>query len=219
MPLGMLGKYDRIDVLGSGVSGIVYLAKDTLLNKQVALKEVEAHAGDAKRILEEARLMDRLSHPNIVQVYGADRIDNSVVIAMEFVRGENLQQLLRAEGPLPIARGLDIAIQTLDALSVAHGLQIVHRDIKPANILIRRDGVVKLGDFGLAEILVTNAYAEGAGTYAYMAPEDFSGDNHRSDHQSDLWAMGITLYEMLTLERPFRVPNPRDPFEIGRAHV
>ena len=215
MPLGMLGKYERIDVLGSGVSGIVYLAKDTLLNKQVALKEVDAHATDARRILEEARLMDRLQHPNIVQVYGADMIDKSIVIAMEFVRGENLQQLLRAEGPLPLSRALDIAIQTLDALAFAHSVQIIHRDIKPANILIRRDGVVKLGDFGLAEILATNAYAGGAGTYAYMAPEDFSGDN-RSDHLSDIWATGITLYEMLTLERPFRVPNPRDPFAWKR---
>src|SRR5262245_3556145 len=98
MSLGMLGKYERLDVLGHGVSGIVYLAKDTLLNKQVALKEVDVQAGDLRRFLEEARVMDRLRHPNIVRVNGVDRIDGKIVIDMEYVRGQNLQELLRAEG-------------------------------------------------------------------------------------------------------------------------
>ncbi len=216
MPLGMLGKYERLDVLGHGVSGIVYLARDTLLNKQVALKEVDVQAGDLRRFLEEARVMDRLRHPNIVRVNGVDRIEGKIVIDMEYVRGANLQEILRAEGPLPLDRALDIAIQVLDALDYAHTMQTVHRDIKPANILIARDGMVKLVDFGLAEILATNAYAGGAGTYAYMAPEDFAAED-RSDRQSDLWAVGITLYEMLTCERPFAVTQVRDPFAWKRA--
>ena len=173
MSLGMLGKYERISVLGRGVSGIVYLAKDTLLNRQVALKEVDVQAGDLRRFLEEARVMDRLRHPNIVRVNGIDRIEDKGVIDMEYVRGRNLQETLRAEGPLSIPRSLDIGIQILDALEYAHSMQTVHRDIKPANILLGKDGVVKLADFGLAEILATNAYSCGAGTYAYMAPEDF----------------------------------------------
>src|SRR5579863_6547189 len=111
MPLGMLGKYERLDILGRGVSGIVYLAKDTLLNKQVALKEVDVQAGDLRRFLEEARVMDRLRHPNIVRVNGVDRIDDKVVIDMEYVRGRNLQETLRAEGPLSLSRSLNIAIQ------------------------------------------------------------------------------------------------------------
>lgn len=216
MPLGMLGKYERLDVLGHGVSGIVYLAKDTLLNKQVALKEVDVQAGDVRRFLEEARVMDRLRHPNIVRVNGVDRIDGKIVIDMEYVRGQNLQELLRREGRLPVDRALDIAVQTLDALDYAHQMQTVHRDIKPANILIDREGRVKLVDFGLAEILATNAYAGGAGTYAYMAPEDFAEED-RSDSQSDVWAVGVTLFEMLTAHRPFQVTKVKDPFSWKRA--
>lgn len=216
MPLGMLGKYERLDVLGHGVSGIVYLAKDTLLNKQVALKVVDLQAGDMRRFLEEARVMDRLRHPNIVRVLSVDRIDGETVIAMEYVRGQNLQDLLRAEGTLPIDRACSIAAQVLDALDFAHRMQTVHRDIKPANILIGRDGEVKLADFGLAEILATNAYAGGAGTYAYMAPEDFAEED-RSDHQSDIWAVGVTLFEMLTGHRPFNVLKVKDPFAWKRV--
>src|SRR5579871_3318236 len=138
MALGMLGKYERLDVLGRGVSGIVYLAKDTLLNKQVALKEVDVQAGDLRRFLEEARVMDRLRHPNIVRVNGVDRIDDKVVIDMEYVRGQNLQEMLRTEGALAQDRALDITSQVLDALQYAHTMQTVHRDIKPANILLTR---------------------------------------------------------------------------------
>ncbi len=216
MSLGMLGKYERLDVLGHGVSGIVYLAKDTLLNKQVALKEVDVQAGDMRRFLEEARVMDRLRHPNIVRVNGVDRIEGKIVIDMEYVRGQNLQELLRAEGCLPLDRALDIAAQILDALDYAHRMQTVHRDIKPANVLLSRDGTVKLVDFGLAEILATNAYAGGAGTYAYMAPEDFAEED-RSDNQSDIWAVGVTLYEMLTQQRPFQVVRVKDPFAWKRV--
>ncbi|CEK12534.1 serine/threonine protein kinase [Chthonomonas calidirosea] len=216
MPLGMLGKYERLDILGHGASGIVYLARDTLLNRQVALKEIDAEAGDVRRFLEEARLLDRLHHPNIVRVHSIDRIEGHLVIDMEYVRGKNLAQILREEGSLPLGQALDIAIQVLDALDYAHSLQTVHRDIKPANILVGRDGVVKLVDFGLAEILATNAYAGGAGTYAYMAPEDFSSED-RSDHRSDLWAVGVTLYEMLAGERPFKVRQTRDPFAWKRV--
>ncbi len=216
MSLGMLGKYERISVLGRGVSGIVYLAKDTFLNRQVALKEVDVQAGDLRRFLEEARVMDRLRHPNIVRVNGIDRIEDKVVIDMEYVRGRNLQETLRAEGPLSIPRALEIGVQILDALDYAHSMQTVHRDIKPANILLGKDGIVKLADFGLAEILATNAYACGAGTYAYMAPEDFEEENH-SDCQSDIWAVSVTIFEMMTGERPFEVSDPKSPFAWKRA--
>ncbi len=216
MPLGKLGKYERVDVLGHGVSGIVYLAWDTLLKKQVALKEIDLQAADMSRFLEEARVMDRLNHPNIVHVNGVDKIDGHIVIDMEYVRGPNLQQLLRTEPVLALDRALKIAIQTLDGLDYAHKMRTVHRDIKPANILIGRGEEVKLVDFGLAEILATNSYAGGAGTYAYMAPEDFM-EEHHSDHQSDIWAVGVTLYEMLTGARPFNVAKSKDPFAWRRA--
>src|SRR2546426_11277081 len=98
MPLSKIGKYERVDVLGHGASGIVYLAWDTLLKKQVALKEIDLQAGDVRRFLEEARVMDRLQHPNIVHVNGVDLIDGRVVIDMELVKGCNLQEILRREG-------------------------------------------------------------------------------------------------------------------------
>ncbi len=216
MPLGMLGKYEKLDVLGHGASGIVYLAKDTLLNRQVAIKVVNVQAGDVQHFLEEARVLDRLRHPNIVRVHNVDRIDSNIVLDMEYVRGKNVQEMLREQGALPEEYALEIAAQTLDALQYAHEMQTVHRDIKPANILISRQGEVKLVDFGLAEILATNAYAGGAGTFAYMAPEDFAEEN-RSDHQSDIWAVGVTLYEMLTGQRPFLVGKPKDPFAWKRV--
>src|SRR5215470_1857325 len=114
MPLGKLGKYERVDVLGHGVSGIVYLAWDTLLKKQVALKEIDLQAADVSRFLEEARVLDRLRHDNIVRVNGVDLLDGRVVIDMEYVKGMNLQEMLRKEGKLPTQDALSIAVQTLD---------------------------------------------------------------------------------------------------------
>ncbi len=211
MPLEMLGKYERLDVLGHGTSGIVYLAKDTLLGKQVALKEISAQGEEKQRFLEEARVLDRLRHPNIVQVNSVDEIGGKVVIDMEYIRGRNLQDVLRETPQLPIPQALDIAAQICDGLAYAHSRRTVHRDIKPANILLTREGVVKLVDFGLAEVLGTHSFAGGAGTYAYMAPEDFHPEEH-SDRQSDIWAVGVILYEMLAGRRPFQVLKSRDPF-------
>jgi predicted Ser/Thr protein kinase/tetratricopeptide (TPR) repeat protein len=211
VPLEMLGKYERLDVLGHGASGIVYLAKDTLLGKQVALKEISAQGDEKHRFLEEARVLDRLRHPNIVQVNSVDEIGGKVVIDMEYVRGRNLQDILRDTPQLPIPQALDIAAQISDGLAYAHSRRTVHRDIKPANILLTREGVVKLVDFGLAEVLGTHSFAGGAGTYAYMAPEDFHPEEH-SDRQSDIWAVGVILYEMLAGRRPFQVAKSKDPF-------
>ena len=216
MPLEMLGKYERLDVLGHGTSGIVYLAKDTLLGKQVALKEISAQGEEKHRFLEEARVLDRLRHPNIVQVNSVDEIGGKVVIDMEYIRGRNLQDVLRETPQLPIPQALDIAAQICDGLAYAHSRRTVHRDIKPANILLTREGVVKLVDFGLAEVLGTHSFAGGAGTYAYMAPEDFHPEEH-SDRQSDIWAVGVILYEMLAGRRPFQVPKSKDPFAWKRA--
>lgn len=216
MPLGMLGKYERLDVLGHGASGIVYLAKDTLLGRQVALKEVAAQGEDKERMLGEARVLDRLRHPNIVQVIGVDEIGGKVVIAMEYVRGRSLQDILRQTPQLPVPDAVSLSAQICDGLAFAHAHRTVHRDVKPANILVSRDGVVKLVDFGLAEVLGTHSLAGGAGTYAYMAPEDFH-EEENSDRQSDIWAAGVILYEMLAGRRPFQVGKAKDPFAWRRA--
>jgi predicted Ser/Thr protein kinase len=188
MSLGNIGKYEKLDVLGHGVSGIVYLAWDTLLGKHVALKEISLQSGDEARFLEEARVLDRLRHPNIVQVNGVDKIDGHMIIDMEYVRGTNLHEYMRRMGKLPVREALSIAVQICGALDFAHSHNTVHRDIKPANVLITSEGTAKIGDFGLAEILGSGSYAGGAGTYAYMAPEDFE-EQERSDHRSDIWAV------------------------------
>ena len=211
MPLEKLGKYERLDVLGHGASGIVYLAKDTLLGKQVALKEISAQGDEKERFLEEARVLDRLRHPNIVQVNSVDEIGGRVVIDMEYVKGRNLQEILRQTPKLPVADAVSIAAQICDGLAYAHSQRTVHRDIKPANILLTQNGTVKLVDFGLAEVLGTHSFAGGAGTYAYMAPEDFH-PAEQSDRQSDIWAVGVILYEMLAGRRPFQVAKAKDPF-------
>lgn len=216
MPLERLGKYERLDVLGHGASGIVYLAKDTLLGKQVALKEISAQGDEKERFLEEARVLDRLRHPNIVQVNSVDEIGGRVVIDMEYVKGRNLQEILRETPQLPISQAVSIAVQVCDGLAYAHSQRTVHRDIKPANILLTREGSVKLVDFGLAEVLGTHSFAGGAGTYAYMAPEDFHPEG-QSDRQSDIWAVGVILYEMLAGRRPFQVQKAKDPFAWKKA--
>ena len=211
MALGRLGKYERLDVLGHGASGIVYLARDTLLGKQVALKQIAVHGEERERFLTEARVLDRLKHPNIVQVNSVDQIDDHIVIDMEYVRGRNLLDLLRKTPQLPVHQALDIAAQVCDGLAYAHGYRTVHRDIKPANIILTDNSKIKIIDFGLAEVLGTQSLARGAGTYAYMAPEDFES-GEQSDRQSDVCSVGIVLYEMLTGTRPFRVQNSKDPF-------
>jgi serine/threonine protein kinase len=217
MSLGMLGKYERLDILGHGASGIVYLAQDSLLKKRVALKEINAQGDEQQRVLEEARVLDRLRHPNIVAVNSVDTINGKVVIDMEYVQGSNLLEIIReSDGPLPLDYCVDIIAQVCDGLAYAHRQRTVHRDIKPANILVSDQRVVKLADFGLAQVLGTNSYAGGAGTFAYMAPEDFE-EGDRSDRQSDIWSVGVVLYEMLTSKRPFSVANPRDPFAWSRA--
>ena len=219
MAIGHIGKYERLDVLGSGASGVVYLAYDTLLRRQVALKEVRASGPELDRVLAEARLLDRLRHPALIAVHAVDEIDGVVIIDMELIRGANLSEIMRmrTRQPLPLPEVLTISKHVLDGLAHAHTNRVLHRDIKPANILIGTDGkTVKLTDFGLAELLSSSSLAGGGGTYPYMAPEDFD-ENASSDRRSDLWAVGIVVYEMLTGHRPFTVEKTRDPFAWKRA--
>ena len=219
MAIGHLGKYERLDVLGSGASGVVYLAYDTLLRRQVALKEVRAAGPELDRVLSEARLLDRLRHPSLIAVHAVDEIDGVVVIDMELIRGSNLSEVMRARNrrPLPLNEALTIAIGILDGLAHAHDHRVLHRDIKPANILIGTDGrTVKLTDFGLAELLSSSSLAGGGGTYPYMAPEDFD-ETAGSDRRSDLWSVGVVVYEMVTGRRPFVVEKTRDPFAWKRV--
>ena len=217
-----LGQYQILDKLGAGGMGEVYLARDTTLDRNVALKILTAGVStDADRLARferEAKALASLNHPHIAQIYGLESSTGTRAIVMEFVEGEDLAERLR-RGALPIDDALNAARQVADALDVAHAAGVVHRDLKPANVKIRPDGVVKVLDFGLAK-LASDQSPEGAGansstmtspamtgvgiilgTAAYMAPEQAKG--LAVDKRADVWAFGCLLFEMLTAQRLF----------------
>jgi len=213
-----VGPYDVIGVLGAGATGTVYRARDRRLGREVALKMLNREHGDPgsqrRRTLHEARAASSLNHPNICQIYDVGEVDDTAWIAMEFVEGEPLQEAIPAHG-LPAATVVKLALPLAEALAHAHERGVLHRDQKPANVALTRDGRPKVLDFGLAASLpgkvaaaVTRTSAsietdEGvSGTVPYMAPEILVGG--AADERSDLWSLGVTLYEMATGERPFR---------------
>jgi Protein kinase domain len=202
-----LGRYRIIRELGRGGMGVVHLAYDPLLDRQVALKVLPARLSDdanANRALaQEARTASATDHPNIATVHDVGQTsDGRWFIVMSHYAGVTVRELLR-RGALPPARAVEIARQVAAGLAAAHEAGIVHRDIKPANILVTPDGVVKILDFGIARL--ASGFADGratrAGTIAYMSPEQI--DDETVDGRADLWALGVVLWEMLTGERPF----------------
>jgi eukaryotic-like serine/threonine-protein kinase len=216
-----IDRYHVVAHLGSGGMGDVYRATDTVLGRDVALKvlapALHADSDFRRRLEREARAASSLNHPNIVTVYEIGQSGPIVFVASEFVDGMTLRQRLAA-GPLPVRELVDIGSQVAAALSTAHGDGIVHRDIKPENVMIRRDGIVKVVDFGLAKRTGPRADAElvsaavaltqngvVAGTACYMSPEQALGEP--PDHRSDLFSVGILLYEMATGQRPFTGPS------------
>jgi serine/threonine protein kinase len=200
-----LGPYQILSPLGAGGMGEVYRARDTRLERVVAVKVLPAEAASEssrlKRFEEEARAASALNHPSIVTVYDAGSADSSFFIAMELVDGRTLRELL-GPGRLPVRKALDIAIAVADGLACAHEAGIVHRDLKPENVMVSRDGLVKILDFGLAKRMPSDGGApEGAGTLSlatepgvmlgtvrYMSPEQAAGKlvDFRSDQSSPL---------------------------------
>ncbi len=208
---GRIGKYDIVKPLGKGAMGIVYLAKDSMLDREVALKVMVSNIADdpdlKMRFEREAKAVARLSHPNVVNVFDLGyHTDGSPFMAMELLRGEDLQKTLRM-GPMPLERKVSIIVQVLVGLAHAHQAGIVHRDIKPANIFIGNDGSVKIMDFGVARLTTASVTGTGAivGTADYMSPEQVKGA--RVDGRSDLFSVGCMFYEMLTGKRPFHAEN------------
>ena len=212
-----LGPYEITSPLGEGGMGIVFRARDTKLERDVALKLLPDHfADDADRLARfqrEARVLASLNHPNVAQIYGLEESSNTRCIVMELVEGDTLQERL-THGPIPIDEALPIAKQIAEALEAAHERGIIHRDLKPANIKLTRDGTVKVLDFGLAKAFhetrqttlsnsptVLSASVPGVilGTAAYMSPEQAKGKE--VDRASDVWAFWCVLYEMVTAQR------------------
>jgi predicted Ser/Thr protein kinase len=204
-----IGRYRLDGMLGQGAMGTVYRARDTLIERAVALKTVRRDIGDAgregeliERFRKEAQAAGRLMHPNIVAVYDYGETADLAYIAMEFVDGTALSALI-GERPCALPRALDWFSDLLAGLDYAHAHGVVHRDIKPANLLVTRDGRVKISDFGIARIESSTLTQIGTmlGTPSYMSPEQFRGD--AVDGRSDLFSAAIVLYQMLTGQRPF----------------
>jgi len=196
--------------LGEGGFGSVYLAYDPTLDREIALKLPARRASWTQErqeaFLEEARIAARIKHPRVAAIYDAGTGDDGrVFIAMEYVAGEPLSQRLR-RGKLPLAEVTRICGQVAEAMHHGHKLGLVHRDLKPSNILLDRDGNVKVCDFGLALREDRQQYWRGdaSGTLSYMSPEQVRGESHHLDGRSDIWSLGVILYECLAGRRPFR---------------
>lgn len=203
-----ISHYKILEKLGEGGMGVVYKAEDTKLKRIVALKFLAVEAlsiEDKSRFLREAQAAAALNHPNICTVYAIDEVDGEMFIAMEFIEGRNLREKIEA-GPLKIAEALKLAMQIAEGLQAAHEKGITHRDIKSANIMITAKGQAKIMDFGLAKLARagTMLTKEGMtlGTAAYMSPEQARGET--VDHSTDIWSLGVVLYEMISGQLPFR---------------
>ena len=215
-----LGHYEITRLLGKGGMGEVYLARDAKLGREVALKVLPAELATdperRERFHREAQSVAALKHPNIVMIHSVEEIDGLLFFTMELVEGRALSELLPSNG-FSLEQAFGLAIPIADAIAEAHSKNITHRDLKPANIMVDDAGRPKVLDFGLAKLLLPESEADGAtmavshtetqegrilGTAAYMSPEQAEGKP--IDHRSDIFSMGIILYEMVTGERPFQ---------------
>ncbi|HSK72294.1 MAG TPA: serine/threonine-protein kinase, partial [Pyrinomonadaceae bacterium] len=209
-----VGHYEIIEQIGEGGMGEVFSAKDVTLNRKVALKLLAAHITEDKnrvsRFRQEAFATSALNHPNIVTIYEIGEWKGRDFIAAEFIDGMMLRSILQKK-KLSIGEALDIALQIASALAAAHGAGIVHRDMKPENIMIRPEGLVKILDIGIAKYspkeggqkaLVETKVGEVIGTAAYMSPEQARG--LEIDARTDIWSLGVILYEMIARKLPFQ---------------
>jgi serine/threonine-protein kinase len=211
MTLHRIGRYEIIKPLGRGAMGVVYLARDPLIDRKVALKTLRVDLDDGvetefrERFLREARAAGRISHPGIVTIHdvGEDPESGLLFIAMEYIEGKDLRQLVSAGYRFRPSEAARIAADVAWALDYAHSMGVVHRDIKPANIILTRDGTPKITDFGIARVEASNLTVEGQfiGTPNFMAPEQITGKP--VDGRADLFSLGVVLFNLLTGQRPF----------------
>src|SRR3954469_6052960 len=214
------GRYKVIRRLGSGGMANVYLAEDQELGRRIAIKILnDRHAHDeqfVERFRREAKSAAGLSHPNVVSIYDRGEAEGSYYIAMEYLDGRSLKELIVSRGPAPITVAVEYARQILQALRFAHRHGIVHRDIKPHNVLVDAEGRVKVTDFGIARAGASQMTEAGSivGTAQYLSPEQARGTS--VDQRSDVYSLGIVLYELLTGTLPF---NGDTPVEIAMKHL
>jgi serine/threonine protein kinase len=202
----VISHYKILEKLGEGGMGVVYKARDTKLDRFVALKFLPPHLAaseqDKARFIQEAKSASALNHPNVCTIHDIQEHDEQLFIVMEFVDGQTLRE---KKGTISFKQAIEIGIQIADGLAAAHEKGIVHRDVKPENIMIRKDGIAQIMDFGLAKLKgVSRLTKEGStvGTAGYMSPEQVQGQD--ADHRSDIFSMGVLLYELFTGELPFK---------------
>ena len=207
----LLGRYEIVAELGKGAMGVVYRANDPMLNRMVAIKTINTeeagHEGMAEyeaRFYTEAKAAGGLNHPNIIIIYDIGKSGHLVYMAMEYIEGRELRELLAQGQPLAVVQAVDVAAQVAEGLAYAHQHQVVHRDIKPANIMITPQGRAKIADFGIARMRSSETRTQTGvilGSPKYISPEQVVGK--RADHRSDIFSLGIILYECLTGATPF----------------
>ncbi len=209
-----LGRYEVLGELGQGAMGVVYKAKDPLIDRVVAIKTINLSlAMDEKeeyegRFYQEAKAAGRLNHPNIVTIYDVGKSGDVAYIAMELLEGRELRDIMNEGALLPIDQVLNIVAQVAQGLAYAHEHDIVHRDVKPSNIMVIRDGHVKITDFGIARMASSSVRTQTGmvlGSPKYMSPEQVMGK--AIDQRSDIFSLGVMLYEMLTGQAPFDGEN------------
>jgi serine/threonine-protein kinase len=205
-----LGRYEIVGELGKGAMGVVYCARDPLLDRTVAIKTVNMELAQDEmaeyeaRFYQEAKAAGGLNHPNIVIIYDIGKAEKIAYMAMELLQGKELKTLLASGKALPVPFAVDVAAQMAEGLAYAHEHGIVHRDIKPANIMIVRGELVKITDFGIARMRTANVQTQVGivlGSPRYMSPEQVAGK--RAEPRSDLFSVGVILYEMVTGKPPF----------------
>ena len=203
-----LGKYKILAPLGSGGFGAVYLARDTWIDKDVAIKVPHRQNLNFGELLQEPRLLAALDHPNIVSITTAEKQDNIFFIVMEYVAGHTLEEVITNSAGLDAERTVHYAMQIGRAIEHAHAQGVIHRDLRPANMLVSDAGVLKVADFGTSRFLEIAAHGTTViGSPPYMAPEQFEG---KAVFASDIYSLGITMYQMLTAALPYESPAPAD---------
>jgi serine/threonine-protein kinase len=216
-----IGDYEILQILGAGGMGRVYKVRNVISDRTEAMKvllpDLQGNPSLADRFIREIKVQASLDHPNIAGLHTAQRIDNQLVMLMEFVEGATLDKMMES-GPLPIGRAADYIVQVLSGLAYAHARGVVHRDLKPANMMVTPSGVVKLMDFGIAKMAADRKLTQTGSTVGslyYMSPEQIKGVLDL-DPRSDLYSLGVSLYEIVTGARPFQGDSE---YSIMAAHL